>query len=448
MINVLGFDITEIKPVEAMSYYGDVNILDTGSMRPTEPLSDDLIVFLRKIGDDISLWDGSKGVLGRQYASVSSRQVPITQTEAFNLRSQYLEVKASLASDGKTNRLKRDLEVQTKMHRQLNNSVFEMEQRAEQLAKEQGEIEIMAGALSQGYGTLAKKLEDISEELESCRAAAARMHKKLQQTRVDIAESETGYMRKIAILLRMSSCKYTTEKFVSRSTRRSKQMTDTVIFAKDADERSLKATTEYLHTKRFYVDAKVGLKHLFKVESTLKEILQHLGEGMKCLHGSADNVSHLPPSEKGFEFRVGYVRKLWGIADSSFKTSLPYIKYSSLRYSPRPPPAENEGPSLRKKASRQYSGSGGKKVGLFENVPCLLPSFTKIELSHPLSRRSRIAALHKTAALAYKDMNALYDFHEKMVEETLVVLRKKEEEDLKANDELIALWEDILDISG
>lgn len=439
--------MSKYAPVEPLSHYGMVHILDTGKVRLTDPLSDDIIAFLKTIEADVSLWDGSKGLLGREYTSNVTPSVDLTKEEIDALRRCYNDVKENLSAKEVLQNLKTELDKLYRMQRELKMKVFEMEQKVEKLRQQQDDCEIKNGEHSETYKTLTRRIEKITYELKPCLEALERLETKMQQKIVDITESETGFVRRIALLQRMFSCERTIY-FIPDS----EEKDEAVRELRRAEDETRQSSQKLQQIKRFYVDATTGMAHLYQIESLLKSVLENLREGMNSLQGRYDPTYH-GPLETGFEFRVGYVRKLWNRVETGFRHTLPYIKQTSLQYTRGSFGTDEAGEQQKThKLSRLSSGSGSgsgsgeRRKGIFDGSQTLLPSFTKIELSHPISRRSRISALHKNAARAYRDVNELYDFHEQMTKEAFAMLQTVEREDQRVSDYLIAVCERLLEL--
>lgn len=442
MADFIVIDLSNYKPVEHLSFYGELNILDTGSLRPTQPLPNDLRQFLSVVGLHVSLWDGSKGELGRQFDTNNHPKTQLSETDLQHLRHLYLDVRSSACSHSAREKLDGDLAGQLKLLKKVQGSVECMQQDMTILFRNRDKVEIQLGEHSHVFQALSRKIDRLVGEMTPLRAGYGQLKKQVQQIRVQIAENETGYMRKLAILRRIFGLGSDTN-LLARFPNNDGAMAD----AKQAEEESCKAAFLQLQSKRFYVDAKTGMAALYSIEDILKNILQNLQAGMKCMHSTIDRI--LPgESEKGIEFRLSYVRKLWSKADSAFKTALPYVRCTSLRRA-REHNARQMGERAAeggKKISKGPTTSMGRKIGIFENVPCILPSFTRIEIIHAISRRSKISALHKNAARSYRDVNLLYDFHERMTKAALTELQTRERMEHEANDYLIATWEKLLGV--
>lgn len=424
--------------VHTDAYYGDVAISLTGSVRPTEPLTDDIVSFLESIGVNLSIWNGSKGVLGRAYISTpSSEQQEMSSDGLHKLRSRYIDVKRSLYIDATRQQLGRELETQTKLQKHLDGTVVETEQKIRILRKKLNTAEVRKGERDL-HDSLSKALEKNEAELSSSKRAEEAIRRKVLQTQVDITENETGFLRRFAILRTIFGEKSSWREFTVNFY---KNGDDLESRARSADKESREVWTKALLAKRFYVDAKMGLAHLYRVENSLKCILENLVEAMKSQKGTPSQQTSSLPSPVGVEYRLGYVRQLWATVDPAFQAALPYIAHTSLRdgdgfIAAERPPDNSDNPFDNEL----------KDYGTFMNAQAILPSFSKIELAHPLSKTSRIAALHKGAASGYKLMNTIYDSQEAWIKRAVGELKDRKQEERDLNDNLIAMWERLLAI--
>lgn len=439
MQSVGDVNLTTYAPVHSHAYYGDVSISETGSVRPTEPVSDDIVKFLESLGINPSVWNGTEGVLGRSYVStVSSSQEHELTLESINrLRSRYIDVKRSLYIDATRQQLGRERERLTKLQRQLEDSISEMEQKIERYRTKLYSHEVRKGDQGNLHDSLSQALQKLEGELPSSKRAEEAIRKKLLQTRVDIAENETGFLRRFAILRTIFS-ESSTWTFTEHCY---KSSGDLVSAAKSIDKESKSAWTQVLHAKRFYVDAKIGLACLYNVENTLKSILENLEQAMRAQKGTVCELVSSLPSQVGVEYRLGYVRKLWGSVEPAFKAAMPYVTHTSLR--------DGVAFILAEKTSNDSESlfeSNPNDYGTFMNSHALLPSLSKIELAHPINKTARIAALHKGACAAYKLMNRVYDSQEVWIQKAVTELKQREQEECVLNDRLIAIWERLLAI--
>lgn len=208
--------------------------------------------------------------------------------------------------------------------------------------------------------------------------------------------------------------------------------------AMSVDAASREASFRYFRAVCLFADARTGRALLYDVETSLKRILLNLEDAMTTLHGPVDGNARGGTEPRGVEFRMRHVRKNWSAVEDVFRETVPYIAQTSLRA------ASN---SADRPAVEAKSGGISKKYSVFATTPCLLGSVTKLELANPLSRRSRIRALHKMAARAYREINLVYDMHETIFKEALLVVQKRHEENLAATEELLATWERLLDSS-
>lgn len=413
---------------------------ETGSVRPIEPLTDDIGKFLGSIGLDDSVWNGSKGVLGRPYVStLQSTNHGITLEDVKRLRSLYIDVKRSLYTDATRKQLGTELETQMKLQKQLENNTLQIEHKISVLRKKMNSTEVRKGDLADMHGTLLKALHKSESELDSNKRAGEAIRRKILQTRVDITENETGFIRRFAVMRKIFAETATW----AEVSRHFSNDNDLIEQAKYSDQKSKDLWAKVLQAKRFYVDAKMGLANLYQVESSLKYILENLEEAMKSQKGiPSENTSSLP-SQVGVEYRLGYVRQLWSVVDSAFKAALPYIAHTSLR-------DENGTIVLGKPPSLSRASSEAepkeKDYGTFVKTAAVLPNFSKIELAHPLSKTSRIASLHKAAAAAYKVINKIYDSQEVWINEAVAELKEREQEERALNDDLVDMWEKLLAI--
>lgn len=438
MQDVGGVDISTYEPVHENAYYGDVSISETGSMRPTDPLSEEVISFLVSINVDVSLWNGSSGVFGRPYeaSGESCLTSKLTVEQAHQLRTAYLDVKRTLQVAKSQQQFKKDLETKMKLQTQLEISVKEIEQKADKVRKQLCICESKETEQRSSKQALRNWIMKIESEIASTKRAAEVVEKKIMETRVDIAESENGFLRRFAILRSIF------EDNVSQELVKSfyKEGEDLVQVTSIAFNRSTESWNKTLRAKRFYVDAKIGLTHLYKVEDTLKAVLENLKEAL-CPKPLGGGPSLGIPSAVGSDFRLGYVRQLWGRIDSYFKEAYPYLKRTSLGNNLE----DLESPEIERARSKRPLGCLGAERRKSDVRP-ILPSFSKIEMTYLISKKARITSLHKAAAAAYKYISAVFDRQEKWVSLARKELEKRENEEMDANETLIGYWERLLDV--
>lgn len=432
-------NLTTYTPVHSHAYYGDVSVSETGSVRPIEPLTAEIVDFLQSIGINVSDWNGTEGVLGRSYVStVSSEGHELTLEGINRLRSRYIDVKRSLYIHATRQQLLRELSRQTELQRQLDDAVLDAEQKIEWHRTKLYTREVRKGDQGVLHDSLSKALHKLERELPISKRAAEAIRKKVLQTRVDVTENETGFLRRFAILRSIFS---ETSTWTGLTDQYYKGSDDLVSAAKTTDKESKSAWTKVLQAKRFYVDAKIGLACLYKVENTLKSILENLEQTMKAQNGNVCQPISSLPSQVGVEYRLGYIRKLWGSVEPAFKAAIPYVEHTSLR--------GGFDFILAEKTSNDLESlfeSNPKDYAAFLNSHAVLRCFSKIERAHPINKTAKIAALHKGAAAAYKIINKVYDSQEVWIQKAVLELKEREKEERIANEGLIAIWERLLGI--
>ncbi|KAI0566210.1 hypothetical protein FGB62_11g08 [Gracilaria domingensis] len=431
---LVGLDIARYKPARPFSHYGEVDVNDTGSVRSVKTLSDDVVKYLEQWGVNSSLWDGSKGIFGRDYVSNKAPVSSLKERERQRLYQQYIDLRKDLPSHEILERLNNNLEIQTRTQRQIITSIYEIEKELEQLRKTQERYELEGYGTSQRLLELTQQIKRLESDCALSKTAAEKITKKVKQSRIEISEKETGYVRRIALL----RCLVNSMSKDERPNGRSKaDMNEFRRLAREADEKSGRTCLDFLQIKRVYIDAKTGVLHLYNLESILKGVLEHLEVSMR--HSSAtliDSNSHVTNAH------TGYIRRQWALAKSNFSAALPFVKNTSLIRAR----GMVEEQVLNREANR--SDSGVRTTAVFDEHPRLLPSYTRIRLRHFFNRRSRIVKLHRNAARAYKEINVLYDCHERTVKEAWEVLQEKEVENRRAHDELIISWENLLGVQS
>lgn len=431
---LLGLDIARYKSVRPFSHYGELDVLDTGSVTASRGLPEDIASLLREIGANFALWDGTKGVLGRDYVTNKASTSPLKGRERQRFLDRYVNLRNRLPSPTELDKLHVNLEIQMRTQRQVNSSVYEIERELEQLKKARDNCK-----LEHGEGPRLEELTRQIERLESDRTlskiSADKINTKVKETRLHLSEGETGHLRRLAMLRCLVGGMSKEESINNRS---KGEMNEYRRVAREADDKSGRACLDYLQTKRVYIDAKTGLVHLYNLEGMLKGILQHLELSTR---GSQSSIGE--SASPSTDYRMGYVHKQWSLAQSNFRTMLPFLKNTSL-ISARGI-AEEQSNEFRRNETTD-GRSGARDVSVFDNVPRLLPSSIRIGFCYMFNPRSRIAHLHRSAAKAYREINLLYDCHERTVKEAFEVLQEKEAENRRAHDDLISKWEDLLGI--
>lgn len=448
--SVRGIDLASHEPVEPLSTYCDIKVLDNGSCRRCLSLPPLVTEFLRSLDSDVSLWDCTNGHFGRDLRSHLPQTQPLTPELARDLRSRYLSLMQSLAPMAALERRRQEREKHARTQTQLHQSVVEMQRKMERVRRRRDFCEIGAGK-TEVVDDLDDRLDALQAELAALQQVEVQMQRKVTQAEIELEESETGLMRRTALLRRLFGKEPLRGGLLAGFCEGAEEV---AVLVNAADEEGMACSRRLQQAKCFYVDAVTGKSHLFKLESTLKSILENLREAMTGTQpDSSGSAANRWQGEKGPDFRLRYVRRLWNSVDGDFKASLPYIQETSLPEASKlhsgsgSGNAQNVGeegnsPSLVRQFS--FSSPGAREHSIFNKGNGVLQSFTKIELAYALSKRGKIAALHKCAARSYKEVNSVYDVHEEMLKEGIRVLRERTEEYEKCNVRLVALWERLL----
>lgn len=438
---VAGIDLERYCPVEPLTYYGEYAVSRSGSYNCSPHLPGHIIDFIQKLHSDMSLWDGKQGILGRDYISHRAQTLAISLAEAEQFRAQYLQLKADISPRAGLDKLRKSLDRQSHTLAQLHQSVLDMQRKKEKLCRHRDYLEMTEGQ-TRRVQDLEDRLTYYSEELQTLKQAESQMKRKVWQTETDVFELETGYVRRIALLRRIFGEEPLRGGLLLGYCQNAEMNADLV---NQCDEKSMKASRSLFQAKCFYLDCLTGKAHLYKVENTLRAILENLQEVMSSFSTGHDvAVTRHRSTEWGPDFRIRYIRKLWNSIDADFKAALPYIGTTSLMIASNSEREDSNGPALTKQFS--FTSSGNRAYSIFNRPSCILPSFTIIELLHPLNKKSKVSALHKAAARLYKEVNLVYDTHEDMVQKTLAMFQRRIEEDRKATEDLISKWESLLGV--
>ncbi|PXF43498.1 hypothetical protein BWQ96_06791 [Gracilariopsis chorda] len=431
---LFGLDITRYKSVRPLFHYGELDVLDTGSVTASRRLPENVVALLREIGTNVAVWDGTKGILGRDYVTNKASTSFVKGRERQRLLDRYIDLRNGLPSPKDLEKLHVNLEIQMRTQRQVNSSVYEIERELEQLNKARDSCQTNHGEASR-FEELTRQIERLESDRTLSKTSAEKINAKVKETRLHLSEGETGYLRRLAILRCLVSGMSKDETPNNRS---KGEMNEHRRVAREADEKSGRTCLDYLQIKRVYIDAKTGLLHLYNLEGILKGILQHLEVSTRSSQNSLGES--IRPSK---EYRMGYVHQQWSLAESNFRTMLPFLKNTSL-ISARGIADEQLDEVERNGTTNDRPG--GRDVSIFDDVPRLLPSSIRIGLCYLFTRRSRIIQLHRSAAKAYREINLLYDCHERTVKEAFEVLQEREVDNRRAHDDLISKWEDLLGI--
>lgn len=536
---VLGIDLEQYRPIDSLSHYGRIILSHTGTYTSTPPLPPHIANFIRDLHSDLSLWDGTSGTFGRDYLTHRPLSTRITSQQVDDYRMQYMQLIADTTPRAILEQLRRTIEKQSRIQSQLRQAVQDVQRRMDKLRRQRDRLEIDEGPSSERVQDIDDRLVYDNDELATLRTAQKQIQQRLLQTELELSERETGHVRRIALLRRIFGeeplrggllLPYTTNAEVKAS------------FVNKCDQIAMRTSRLLLDAKCFYLDAVVAKTYLYKLESTLKSILENLHQAVDALnpplsnknsspsflmrtfsnsmspslhknkshhHGDTDNhaddvkvkADEQPNDallqgrlgERGPDFRIRYVRKLWNSLEADYKATLRYISATSLQIAAAKVRTMNnvtgadtsnnsngEGDAMKQEGSKPFlhiavskrlsshksthedeikKQASGKALpgqrsatdkygtfGVFHHGAPLLPRFSSIELSHALNKRARLSAMHKCAAKVYREVNVVYDVHEDLVQKALVLLQKRMTEDRKANEQLISKWEELLGV--
>lgn len=456
---ICGIDLESYHPVEQQSHYGGINILSNGTCHSTPALPQVISDFVLKFHDDVSVWDGTRGIYGRNYTSHRPKTEPLSEELLNNLREQYIAVKNCVTPSSLRQGMQKELSKFNRSLHQITDTITDMQRKIEKCNKYRDAMEIDEGQ-SDSVDDFEEKIAFLDEELDQLKRVKSQLLAKITQKEVEIWESDTGFIRRMAVLRRIFGEEPLRGGLLTKYCKEAENVVKDVY---DADEKSMRTSMLLYHVKRFYVDSVVGSSHLHKVESALKAILENLQEAMNLVStGSRNSTTSLFSSgqsplmrkisgsqrregERGPNFRIRYVKRLWNGIDGDFRAALPYIAQTSMKEVSKEFVTADQYAQLVHQSP--CSTTNGKIHSIFNSANSVLPSFTKIELSHALNRRARIAALQRFAAQAYKEITMLYDCQEKIIEEALELVQKRMDEDNRANRMLVSRWEHLLGVA-
>lgn len=444
------------QPVHPLPYYCGTHITLSGSVRPAESLPSDLVNFLEDVGEDVTLWNGARGVLGRSYVQnqpVTSVSKPsITPQHFTSLRTKYMAVKRKLSFQKDRSLLRLEEERQSKMQSKIGDTVAESEKKVQSVRRRMQQCDSANPRMREQRKSLSSVLYQVNVEAAKAKQAADILASKIAQTKANIAEQETGFLLRYAILQvlwnepsRRASC--------LRSVSQSGESSFSSAAA--AKKAAGVATFSFLQARRLYIDCKLGLASLYKVESTLKSMLENLQQGMEAHTGKASsrsgNSTATLPTEKGAKYRIAYVRRLWSGIDPHFQAAFPYLKKTSLRTRSSQGSILDEHrdtiSSIFELSRRDTVASifeEPRNYGTFSNAASLLPKYTDVDKGILTRTEKKIAALHTAAASAYKFINDIYDSQLRWVEATLEEYMKREQDWFAANEKLLTQWENLI----
>lgn len=455
---ICGIDLESYHPVEQQSHYGGINILSNGTCHSTPSLPQAISDFVLKLHNDVSVWDGTRGIYGRDYSSHRPKTEPLSEELLGSLREQYIAVKACITPSTLRQGMQKELSKFNRSLHQISDTISDMQRKIEKCNKYRNAMEIDEGQ-SESVDDFEEKIAFLGEELDQLKRVKSQLLAKITQKEVEIWESDTGFIHRMALLRRIFGEEPLRGGLLSKYCKDAESVVKDVY---EADEKSMRTSMLLYHVKRFYVDSVMGSSHLHKVESALKAILENLQEATNLLGnggGSAVNLLSSGQSplmrkisttsrregERGPNFRIRYVKRLWNGIDADFRAALPYIAQTSMKEVYKEFVAYDQQTQLTQQSP--CSLPSGKGHSIFNSANSVLPSFTKIELSHALNRRARVAALHRFAAQAYKEIAMLYDCQEKIVREALELVQRRMDEDNRANRLLVSRWEHLLGIA-
>lgn len=455
---ICGIDLESYRPVEKQSHYGGINILSNGTCHSTPSLPQAISDFVLSLHDDVSVWDGTRGIYGRHYTTHRPKTEPLSEELLHELREQYVVLKDCVTPSSLRQSMQKDLGKFNRSLNEITNTISDMQRKIGKCNRYRDAMEIDEGH-SESVDDFEDKIAFLDEELEQLKRVKSQLLAKITQKEVEIWESDTGFIRRMAVLRRIFGEEPLRGGLLSKYCKDAENVVKDVY---SADEKSMRTSMLLFHVKRFYVDSVVGSAHLHKVESALKAILENLREATNLLctgsgHSVGLSTSGQSPlsrkvsatqrreGERGPNFRLRYVKRLWNGIDADFRAALPYITQTSLKEVSKDFIAEVQQAQVTGQTS--HSSPAGKTHSIFNTTNSLLPRFTKIELSHALNKRARVAALYRSAAHAYKEVSLLYDCQEKIVREALELVQKRMDEDNQANRLLVSRWEYLLGVA-
>lgn len=418
MQNLGGIDLSCYNPVHPPSYYGSVSICDNGSVRPTEPFSESVFTFLSSINADTSLWDGSRGVLGRAYCSSHVRgpvqRQPLDTDQIRILHARYVELKHSMHLIKTQHELQKELNTKCTLHTQFMEAIDVLERKRQALRKyfsdgteNWGKWEMSSTGSNED---LKEMMERTNGELERTTAAVELLEKKIMEARMNMAERRNGFLRQLSIMHKLFIDANVEWEWLGRFFG-GEDVEEMVKRAERVERRCGECWMRTVRAKRFYVDAKLGLWHLYQVEGVLKGILEHLWEAMQSHRGVREKL----PSVVGVQYRLGYVQRQWGEVERGMKEGMKYLRATSL------------------------NGGIGEEV--------VVDGFlTKVGRGWGMGRGERIRTLYEAARDGYRRVNKIFDEQKEWVERSLEEVRGREREEMEQNERLIELWERLVGV--
>lgn len=429
------------KPVESLSAYSSFEVNENGSVVPRERLTPDIVKFLEGIGANVSLWNGEHGVDGIHYIATQRRQAKILGIGKFaSLREQYRQLKTGFQYDAQTQRLRKDIDVQCRLRDKLESAVAEMQIKASALRNARNEAEAECGTESDVYSSAHFAFRELQKELVPAKKATDQVKEKISVKMGELAEKETASIRRLAIL----DCLFGSDESGIHSigaSNRVQQRVGPAAARLAADAKSLRYKSFCM--TRIYMDAKKGLAHLYNLESTLKAILENLRRAMDSLSNP------VPQCEEKISasYRLRYVRKLRLAADEAYQASLPFVRYTSIgnRHIPADDYASGFADALPGAAERTNLTSTTASYSTFSRKLSILPDFSKHELVNALDVQRKIAALHRDAAVAYKEVNEAYDTQERLLRHVFQDMQAASSSLSALQRDLVAAWEELLE---
>lgn len=416
--NIGSVDLSRYIPAHSSSYYGDIKICETGSMRPAQPLSEAMKAVLSSIDADIPLWNGSRGILGRAYDTprsfnLAAQQQSLNTDQVGALRAKYIELQRGSRLTKTRRELQKELSTKRKLHVQLVEAVDSLEGEMQALRRRSNESVGHGGRVEKELNCWKEGLEQMLDRthknLWRTKEAMEVLKLKMVDTQGALAEVEGRFLQRLAILQRL---------FIDGG--REWERLDgefggegemVVRMAKSAERKCGECWTRNIRAKQFYVDAKLGLRHLYQVESGLKGVLEHLWEAMQSHKGVGEGL----PSVVGVDYRLGYVRKQWGEVEKGMREGMKYLRATSLK-------GDEE---------RMKKGFLGK-----------------MSWGCGLKREERIRGLYELGREGYSWVSGVFDEQEKWVERALEEVRRTEAEEIEEYERLLGLWERLLGIQN
>lgn len=317
---VHGISLDKYKPMEEITHYGQYFISpNTGTYNLTPPLPQHIADYIREFHSDadLSLWDGTLGTYGRNYlshrpsSSSDSNELcrMMTIEDLETLRGKYMQLIVDITPRAVLDNLRKNLVKQTGIQSKLEESIQKVEGKIEKISKSKERLEMNIQDVNSKNSDKMDKINDMlnlmddkliysNDELNTLLKVNKQLKQKILQIDFEINERETGHLRKIALLRKIFGEEPLIGGLILKFMDGDKNPECLADEIYHYDMLSMKCSRLLFQTKCFYLDCLQAKNQIYKLENSLKSILENLTLIMDSLSSSKFEHFHKPWGSK------------------------------------------------------------------------------------------------------------------------------------------------------